>query len=525
MHILKAFRLALAGLFFATAAVAQSSTVTNHAFAIGKGPGTTGYTSLLCGSAQLAVGQTSADPICRTITGDVTINAAGATAIGSGKVLGSMLGAMTSAELRGALSDETGTGIAYFVGGALGTPASGTLTNATGLPFAGLADNTMGALTHKVSPTTSDLLVLQDQAAGGANKYASVAEVIGAIGTGVTSFGSGSRTGAVTGQADDYASLAGQGARWNIGLSASVAGSALTIALKDAGGSNPSSTSPVVMNFRHATASTGTPQTRSVTAATSLVISSGSTMGTTNNVPFRLWIVAFDDGGTIRLGAINCATSTQIIPLAEGAFKSSTAEGGAGAADSAGVIYTGTAASSKAVIVLGYMTWNSGLGTAGTWSAGPDVIQLFGQGIPLPGQPTGNTVFASVQTVTNLVGAGDSSYTATVVTTSITPTAAPNRIVVSWRGGFVTNGAAKWAKLVTTRGGANIGLVTNVIFATSSTIISAPGAGDLMDAPGSAGSVTYGVSIACDVGTACTFPYNGSGSDTGGTMVLTEIQG
>lgn len=40
----------------------------------------------------------------------------------------------SSANLRTLLSDETGTGLAYFQGGALGTPASATLTNATGLP-------------------------------------------------------------------------------------------------------------------------------------------------------------------------------------------------------------------------------------------------------------------------------------------------------------------------------------------------------------------------------------------------------
>lgn len=40
-----------------------------------------------------------------------------------------------SAGLRAALSDEVGTGAAYFVGGALGTPSSATLTNATGLPL------------------------------------------------------------------------------------------------------------------------------------------------------------------------------------------------------------------------------------------------------------------------------------------------------------------------------------------------------------------------------------------------------
>jgi hypothetical protein len=41
----------------------------------------------------------------------------------------------SSANLRAALTDEVGTGAAYFVGGALGTPASATLTSATGLPL------------------------------------------------------------------------------------------------------------------------------------------------------------------------------------------------------------------------------------------------------------------------------------------------------------------------------------------------------------------------------------------------------
>lgn len=41
----------------------------------------------------------------------------------------------SSLNLRGLLTDETGTGLAYFQGGALGTPASATLTNATGLPW------------------------------------------------------------------------------------------------------------------------------------------------------------------------------------------------------------------------------------------------------------------------------------------------------------------------------------------------------------------------------------------------------
>lgn len=70
---------ALAAFFIASAQAQTSGTVTNHAFVLGKGAGTTGYTSLLCSSAQLAVGQAAADPICRTISGAVTIDAAGVT--------------------------------------------------------------------------------------------------------------------------------------------------------------------------------------------------------------------------------------------------------------------------------------------------------------------------------------------------------------------------------------------------------------------------------------------------------------
>jgi len=164
--------------FFIGSACAQSGAVTNHAFALGKGPGVQGYTSLLCGSAQLAVGQSAADPICKTITGDVTLSAAGAVtlaavnsnvgafgsstqcptitvnakglvtaasaatcapAVGSitgfGTGIATFLATPSSANLRAAITDETGTGLAYFQGGALGTPSSGTLTNATGLPL------------------------------------------------------------------------------------------------------------------------------------------------------------------------------------------------------------------------------------------------------------------------------------------------------------------------------------------------------------------------------------------------------
>ena len=44
----------------------------------------------------------------------------------------SQFASTTSAQLRGVLSDETGTGAAYFQGGDMGTPSAGVLTNCTG---------------------------------------------------------------------------------------------------------------------------------------------------------------------------------------------------------------------------------------------------------------------------------------------------------------------------------------------------------------------------------------------------------
>jgi hypothetical protein len=74
----------------------------------------------------------------------------GITSLASG--VATFLGTSSSANLRSALTDETGTGAAVFatsptlVTPALGTPASGVLTNATGLPIAGIANGTDGEL-------------------------------------------------------------------------------------------------------------------------------------------------------------------------------------------------------------------------------------------------------------------------------------------------------------------------------------------------------------------------------------------
>lgn len=147
-------------LFFATAAHAQNGgTATNHAFAIGKGPNVQGFTSLLCGSGQIPLGQSAANPLCVAITGDAAISAAGVLTLGNvnpnvgsfgsatqcptvavnakGQVtaasqtactpaapnltgavtsvgVATSLGSFTSAQLFAALATKTGTGLPVF---------------------------------------------------------------------------------------------------------------------------------------------------------------------------------------------------------------------------------------------------------------------------------------------------------------------------------------------------------------------------------------------------------------------------
>jgi hypothetical protein len=85
------------------------------------------------------------------------------TSLGSG--VATFMGTPSSTNLRGALTDETGTGSAVFatsptlVTPALGTPSAGVLTNATGLPEAGLAVSN--------SPTNGYMLTAQSGDAGG----------------------------------------------------------------------------------------------------------------------------------------------------------------------------------------------------------------------------------------------------------------------------------------------------------------------------------------------------------------------
>lgn len=233
----------------------------------------------------------------------------------------------------------------------------------------------------------------------------------------------------------------------NYSISGSIAANALTVTLSGYDGTALSSTNKAQFAFRNATAATGTTSVVTASANLTLTISATSTMGTTNAVPSRLWVVLFNDAGTLRLGAINCYSSGSVFPLADDILASSTAEGGAGAADSAGVIYTETAVTAKAMRVLWYI--ESTQSTAGNWATTPSKAQIFQPGMKLPGDvvqikrttdataSTGTTALPNDNTIPQITE-GDQ-----FMSVAITPTSSANvlDIYVCVHGSHGTNAA------------------------------------------------------------------------------------
>ena len=141
-------------------------------------------------------------------------------------------------------------------------------------------------------------------------------------------------------------------------VSASVGSNALTITLN-----------PTTLDFRSTTLGSGTVNTRTVASALTLVISSGSTLGTTNAVLSRLAVLAIDNAGTVELAVSNLSGA---VNLNETGLISTTAEGGAGAADSATAVYSTTARTNVPYRIVGFI--ESTQATAGTWATAPSLI-------------------------------------------------------------------------------------------------------------------------------------------------------
>lgn len=154
----------------------------------------------------------------------------------------------------------------------------------------------------------------------------------------------------------------------NVTISPSVSASALTVAIKTQAGSDASGASPGKVGFRSSTLTSGIYNQRSITAALSMVISSGSTLGHTNGNPRFIFVYLIDNAGTVEV-----AVSSAYYP--DNTLVTTSAEGGAGAADSNTSIYSTTARTSVPLRMIGIL--KSTQTTAGTYASAPSLVELM----------------------------------------------------------------------------------------------------------------------------------------------------
>lgn len=179
----------------------------------------------------------------------------------------------------------------------------------------------------------------------------------------------------------------------NLSISPSVAANALTIALKTKAGSDATSGDPIKIAFRNATNATGDYSVVSVTGSLSAVISSGSTLGHLSATREPIYVYALNNAGTVEL-----AYSTTLFDCTIN--QSTTAEGGAGAADSRTTLYSTTTRSNVAIRLIGKLV--SSQTTAGTWASSMSEVKL----LPLPDTHEVSKTVQDVQTLTYSAGYG-----------------------------------------------------------------------------------------------------------------------
>jgi hypothetical protein len=141
--------------------------------------GGTGVTSSTgSGSVVLSTSPTLVTPALGTPASGTLTNCTGlpiSTGVsGLAANVAAFLATPSSANLRAAVTDESGTGALIFAGGALGTPSSVTLTNATGLPIStGVSGLAAGVATFLATPSSANLrTAVTDETGSGALVFA-----------------------------------------------------------------------------------------------------------------------------------------------------------------------------------------------------------------------------------------------------------------------------------------------------------------------------------------------------------------
>jgi hypothetical protein len=212
----------------------------------------------------------------------------------------SLPGSQVTGSVPSATSATTATNIA---GGADGSIPYQTAAGATAFLAAGLAGTVLTTQGGASAPTWTSPLV---------NPMTTWQTLYGAAGGTLTALNNGAAgtvlTSSGTSSAPTWSAPSSFGMElYNLGIAASVAGNALTIALKQADGATDPSTggAAVKAGLRNPNAATAGYNERTISAPLSLTISSGTTLGLVSAVTSNIWfyLIDSDGAGTMVLGA------------------------------------------------------------------------------------------------------------------------------------------------------------------------------------------------------------------------------
>lgn len=154
----------------------------------------------------------------------------------------------------------------------------------------------------------------------------------------------------------------------NIGFSASVGSSNLTVTLTQADGSTAPSTGvdAVSIYFRSTIATSGSYSQQTVTSSISLVVPSGATLGHNDGIADYIYLYALNNAGSVELAvSSSCHWNTNVV-------QSTTAIGTG--SDDAATLYSTSARTNVAIRLIGRML--SSQTTAGTYASAPSVLEV-----------------------------------------------------------------------------------------------------------------------------------------------------
>ena len=286
----------------------------------------------------------------------------------------------------------------------------------------------------------------------------------------------------------------------------------LGIRLVQRDGSTPTSASPGRLSFHAATSTSPGYQIAVATSNTELLLTSGSSLNFAANETGRMYIWAVLATPTVELGVSRYATFQEML------LQNTTAEGGAGGADSDNVLYTTTARTSVPVRCLGYIDITTG-GTAGQWPNAPSFGSLVGPG----SKRTGDTI----QHVATVTGQGMSGTTVLPVDGSIPlNTEGDMYLFLPFTASSAVNRLVFNANLMISNG--TVGEVAIALFGASNTAICAVvnngGGADILEvlplAWSTLTSQVYGAGTA-----SVTYALRAGGSGAGTTRINTNVGG